>query len=645
MKGFSLLKVIAVLLTVILVASVTASCGGKKPGQEVTKAVPIADPVMTTAGLVSGALLISEAGKEVRIYKGIPYAAPPVGGLRWKPPQPVTPWTGVRECTQWGDRCAQSGSFGEGSASEDCLKLNVITPAKTTADRLPVMVFFHGGGLTIGSGNGPLYNHYALPQHGVVLVTVNHRLGPLGFLYHPALAAESQHNSSGNYGVLDLIAALQWVRDNIATFGGDPGNVTIFGESGGGGKVLSCMGSPLAKGLFHRAIIQSGSAYAAPTGSATREQAQKMGENLVAKLGISGTPTEIAAALRAKSWQELIQAAQASDSGYNTMLTADGWVLPDTIYNIFQQGRQNDVPLIVGAQEGEITEISTSVPRIARLMDTTASSKVYTYVFTHMPSRWKAEGAVAFHGLELPYVFGNLQALPTLAFLGATGGVKQPDPGTDETDRVVAENMIRMWVQFAKTGDPSVPGLIDWTPYDPVAEPYLDIGRELKVKTGLAKAGVTPPAASKPAGEATYTNAEFGFSLRYPDNWTPKTGDLGPAVIWRVGYGTYCVPSVRVIIRDRSEGADLKEVFTRHLVADGNKTIDAFTASRVTINGTEVAQAEVAYTGASGKYDSLVIGLVRNGKWVIIEVYTVPAYFPFSTPTQKTDIIGTVQFK
>ncbi len=371
-----------------------------------------------------------------------------------------------------------------------------------------------------------------------------------------------------------------------------------------------------------------------------------MGKNLAAKLGANGTPAEVLATLRAKSWQEIVDAASASDSGYNTMLTADGWVLPDTVYNVFQQGKQNDVPLIVGAQEGEITEVSTSIPRIATLMTTTASSKVYTYVFSHVPSRWKEEGVVAFHGLELPYVFGLLEAIPTLAFLGRTSGVKQPDPGSGDNDKLIAENMMRMWVQFARTGNPSVPGLVDWPPYQPTTEQYLDIGYELKVKTGLSKAGVTPsPAAARPAGEATYTNSEFGFSLKYPDNWTPKTGDLGPNVIWRVGAGSYCVPTVRVIVRDQSEGADLKEVFTRHLTADGNKTIDTFSASKITINGTQLDQAEVSYTGAAGKYDSLVIGLVKKGKWVVIEVFTVPAYFPFTTPTQKADIISTIRFQ
>lgn len=644
MKNFPWLRLTALLTLAVLATSLTASCGEKEPAGP-KGAVPIADPIKITTGLISGTLAVSEPGKEVRIYKGIPYAAPPVGDLRWKPPQPVAPWEGVRECTQWGNRCAQLGTFGEGNPSEDCLYLNVITPAKTTADKLPVMVFFHGGGLTIGSGNGPLYNHHALPQHGVVLVTVNHRLGAIGFLAHPALSAESEHNASGNYGILDLVAALQWVHDNIAAFGGDPDNVTIFGESGGGGKVLACMSSPLTRGLFHRAIIESGSAYAAPTGSATREQAEKMGANLVAKLGISGTPAEILTTLRSKSWQEIAQVSGATDSGYSTMLTADGWVLPDTVYNIFQQGKQHDVPLIVGAQEGEITELSASIPRVAGLMSTTASSKVYAYMFSHVPSRWKEDGVIAFHGLELPYVFGLLEATSTLAFLGRGSGIKQPDPGLDEKDKVVAENMMKVWVQFARTGNPSIPGVIDWTPYDPTTEPYLDIGYELKVKTGLSKAGVRPAVSQQPAGTATYTNKEFGFSLQYPDNWTEKTEDLGPSVIWRVGAGTYYVPSVRVIVRDQSEGSDLKEVFTRHLIADGNKTIDTFTASKVTVNGTELTRAEVTYTGAAGKYDSLLAGLVKNGKWVIIEVYTVPSYFPFSTPTQKADIIGTVKFK
>lgn len=221
-------------------------------------AVLLLDPVKTDAGYVCG-LVRGDLGSEVREYRGIPYAAPPVGDLRWKPPQPVTPWEGIRNCTIWGSQAPQDPLYPQlffGEANEDnCLNLNVLTPAKKTTDRLPVMVWFHGGGLRILTANSPTYCSTGLPLHGVVLVTVNQRLGALGYLAHPLLREESEHNASGNYGTLDQIAALQWVQRNIAAFGGDPNCVTIFGESGGGTKVTSLICSPLAKGLFHKAII------------------------------------------------------------------------------------------------------------------------------------------------------------------------------------------------------------------------------------------------------------------------------------------------------------------------------------------------------------------------------------------------------
>ena len=217
----------------------------------------LSEVVKTQAGKVSG-MVVEEAGEKVYLFKGVPYAAPPLGELRWKAPQPVKAWDGIREAKQWANQCAQraGSSMGEaGTISEDCLYLNVVTAAKNTEAKLPVMVFYHGGGLTSGTGNSLTYNNTALPRKGVVVVTVNSRLGPMGYMAHPALTKESGRNASGNYGTLDLVASLNWVKQNIAQFGGDPGNVLIFGESGGGAKTLSLMASPLAKGLFHRAIF------------------------------------------------------------------------------------------------------------------------------------------------------------------------------------------------------------------------------------------------------------------------------------------------------------------------------------------------------------------------------------------------------
>ena len=629
-------KILCLFVSCLIVLALAAlSCAGTEPSL-------IPDPISTDTGLVSGEDL-GDPGEQVRIYRGIPYAAPPVGELRWKPPQPVEPWDGVLECTEWADRAPQPESEGLGGISEDCLYLNVITAAETTDDNLPVMVFFHGGGLSIMSGNSPTYCNKALPLQGVVIVTVNSRLGPIGYMAHPALTAESEHNASGNYGTLDLIAALEWVQNNIAAFGGDPDRVTIFGESGGGGKVLSCMSSPLASGLFHRAIIESGSAYAAPTGSATLEDAESMGEAVAEELGVSDE-SDVLAALRAISWEEIIEAA--GNAGYSATLTADGWVLPDTVYNVFEQGLQNDVPLIVGANEGEGSELTTSVPRVASLMST-VSSNAYVYVFSHVPTGWREEGCVAFHGLELPYVFGDIPDglySPTVIYLSTLGGAKSTEPGPDDMDEVVTENTMQLWVQFATTGDPSAAGLVNWPAYEEDTDQYLDIGYTLEVKTGIAEAAVTPPE-PEPGEPVTYTNTDYGFSLEYPGDWNEKTEDLGPSVFWRVGSSAYLVPSVRVIIRDEAEGTTLEEVFTAHLTEDGDKTIATFTASEVNINGTDFTQAEVTYSSDAYGYESMIIGLVKDGKWIIIEVYTVPAYFPFADEGQPAEILGTVTFK
>jgi hypothetical protein len=214
-----------------------------------------------------------------------------------------------------------------------------------------------------------------------------------------------------------------------------------------------------------------------------------------------------------------------------------------------------------------------------------------------------------------------------------------------DVDVKVSKAWVDMVIQFAKIGDPSVEGLVTWPAYEAATDQYLEIGEPLQVKTGLYPLRGSPTPTPTPTTLATYTNTDYGFSLEYPSNWAPKTGDLGSGVVWRVGQGTYFVPSVRVIIRDQAEGATLQAVFTAHLTADGGKTIDTFTASDVTINGTEFTQAEVAHTGPLGKYESLIIGLVKSGKWIIIEVYTVLAYFPFATPGQKAEIIGTVKFQ
>jgi para-nitrobenzyl esterase len=462
----------------------------------------ITEVVATKAGKISGAA-VQEDGAVVRIFKGVPYAAPPVGELRWRPPQPVAPWEGVREATEWADRAPQGSlsSMGEaGGISEDCLYLNVVTAAKTSADRLPVMVFFHGGGLTSGTGNSALYNNTALPRKGTVVVTVNSRLGPIGYMAHPALTAESKNKASGNYGTLDLIASLRWVQQNIAAFGGDPNNVLIFGESGGGTKTISLLSSPLAKGLFHKAIVESGSASVSPERTTTLEEAEAAGKRIAAKLGVEGEK-DVLAALRARPWEEIIRVAAAPEADFRANLTVDGWVLPQSVHDTFNAGKQHDVPLIVGANEGEQRELEESVPRLAGLMSKTASSKTYVYNFSHVPTGWRSKSCVAFHGVELPYVFGYVPeglSVPTVLFLANRSGCKSTEPGADEKDELVAEHTTSMWAQFAKTGDPSVPDLVTWPAYTEAEDRYLDIGYELAVKENIKSAYVAQPGSPAP---------------------------------------------------------------------------------------------------------------------------------------------------
>jgi len=461
---------------------------------------PFSDVVQTQWGAVRGESH-SENGLSARIFRGIPYAAAPVGDLRWKAPQPATPWEGIRDAIEWPNRCPQGeSSMGAGGPiAEDCLHLNVVSAAKTAEDNLPVMVFFHGGGLTSGTGNSTTYTHPMLPNKGVVLVTVNSRLGPIGYLAHSALSAESETSGSGNYGTLDLKASLEWVQDNIKAFGGNPNNVTIFGESGGGTKTISQMATPLARGLFHRAIVESGSALVSAQRVTLLADAEAIGEKVVAKLGLSDSE-DVLAALRATSWQDIIAAASSEEVGFRANVVVDGQIIPEPISDIFAKGLQAKVPLIVGANEGE-RSLQTSVPLMANLHSKTGSPNTYVYNFTQLPKGWREEeGCVAFHGLELTYVFG---AVPlgltsrTTQFLAAGGGCSTAIPEHDDQDLKIAEQSATIWAQFARTGNPSVEGLIEWPAYTEENNNYLDIGAPIEAKTGIQDSYVAPP----PRGE------------------------------------------------------------------------------------------------------------------------------------------------
>src|SRR5262249_14218117 len=320
-----------------------------------------ADVVRVEGGQISGS-----AADGVRAFKGIPYAAPPVGTLRWKAPQPVVPWSGVRQCDAFGPECPQA-PYPSASMyytppqkqSEDCLYLNIWTAAQPR-QKLPVMVWIHGGALTRGSGAHAVYDGAALARKGVVLVTINYRLGPSGYLAHPELSAESPNHSSGNYGVLDQIAALKWVQKNIAAFGGNPARVTIFGESAGSWSVNTLVATPLAKGLFQAAIGESGASF--QPGMHLKDDrnglpsAEKVGAAFAKAAG-----TNSLAPLRAVPAEKIVDLFNNDTEGkkFRTQPNVDGWVFPDEIRAIFAGGKQNDVPVIVGSNANEMTTLTT----------------------------------------------------------------------------------------------------------------------------------------------------------------------------------------------------------------------------------------------------------------------------------------------
>ncbi len=450
------------------------------------------DPIKTNSGLVSG-MTVGGKGREIRVYRGIPYAAPPVGNLRWKMPQPVTPWKGVRKSTKYSLTATQYYKADkrrvvadESQMSEDCLYLNVNTPARTARDKLPVMVWLHPGGLDTSTGNTETYNYPALPQHGVVLVTVNHRLGAFGLFTHPELTAESPHNASGNYGMMDLVAALQWVKQNIAEFGGDPNNVTIFGQGGGAQKAIWLLASPMAKGLFHRAIVESGATLNFNNNNVrvdTQAEAYVVSQKFIAKIG-----TNNLAELRAKTWQQIVDAMPPPPAGAETIPAADhrmhptidAWSMTDNPINIIDEDIGNDVPMLVGGDEAE-TGVFEGYAEDWLPAFANAKSNVYVYRFMHVPANWKSAGMKAPHGFEVRYHFGDL-----------TGTWQAPpgfsaDPGLNKDDEIVTENTMRMWVSFARTGNPSVEGVIKWPAFKaiPSQDKYVTIDVKSEVQSGF----------------------------------------------------------------------------------------------------------------------------------------------------------------
>jgi para-nitrobenzyl esterase len=463
----------------------------------------VADEVRTKQGVVAG---VAEAG--VRVFLAIPYAAPPVGDLRWREPQPALPWKGVRKATEFGPRCVQGPIFDDmvfrDQPSEDCLYVNVWT-ATAAADRLPVMVWIHGGGFQAGSASEPRQDGARLARKGVVVVSLNYRLGVFGFLSHPELTKESGRGASGNYGLLDQVAALRWVRDNVAAFGGDPGNVTIFGESAGSLAVSALVASPVARGLFHRAIGESG----AYLGRGALEPASLAASEATGAKWAASVGADSLAALRKKTADEILQSALKVQLWFSP--SVDGLVLPRDPNVIYAAGEQAHVPLLAGWNADEVRAgvvlakdrptaksfVAQTQKRFGPAADAilavypaatdaealesaaalagdmflgyatwkwvdvhgrTGASPVYRFSFDRkipVAPGTKVDGVPATandvgarHAGEIEYVFGALDTVKGAPWEAA--------------DRQLSDLMMTYWTNFARTGDPNGPGLPQW---------------------------------------------------------------------------------------------------------------------------------------------------------------------------------------
>ena len=496
----------------IVLGSLSACAFASEPPKE---EIPLHEkgPVRLDSGLISGTG--SPVDKDVSVFRGIPYAQPPVGALRWKPPLPVKPWKGVRPATMFGPAAPQTPSTGGGITEdiwqdEDCLYLNVWTPAKSANEKRPVMVWIHGGGFQIGSTSMPSYDGVRLAQKGVVVVSINYRLHYFGQFAHPWLTEESEHKASGNYSLLDQIQALKWVQANIREFGGDPDRVTLFGESAGSRSITLLVASPLARGLFHRGICQSG---AVRDVSTPREIRERQCMQIVEKLGVKSLE-----ALRKVPWEDF---SRAGEMDANPIV--DGWVIPRDPAVLYAEGDLNNVPLIIGINADEASlflvrskidtpekytsyikrvhadradkileayadiaqsDVKEAMNRIstdstmllpalkqARWLEKTGVP-AYFYFFTRIPPTPLGKAAKVHHGAEIPYVMGLLTERWGKA---------------ESVDLDLSTAMMTYWTRFAESGDPNAEGLPRWPVYNSQTDAYLDLGNEIKAGTALQK--------------------------------------------------------------------------------------------------------------------------------------------------------------
>lgn len=488
------MKAIIACIAIVIALSITA-CSTLPPEQ-----------VKVEQGIVQGTL-----SEGLRIFKGIPFAAPPVGELRWKAPQPAQKWEGVKQATDYAPAPFQGGNPPSGK-SEDCLYLNIWTPAKSANEKIPVLVWIYGGGFSFGSTSEPVHNGEHLARKGVVLVSIAYRVGQLGFLAHPELSAEDPNHVSGNYGLLDQIAGLKWIQDNIAAFGGDPNKVTIFGESAGGISVSMLCASPLAKGLFHGAISQSGGSFG-PTrkitypgeNMKTLQQAEQEGIDYAQKVGASSI-----ADLR-KIVADSLPMGMGMGGAWPIV---DGYVIPDDQHKLYQAGKYNDVPVLIGYNSDEGASFSRernpeefiagvkarygqfadallkaypvgekNVPKTARdlardaafgwqtwswarLQSQTGKSGVYYYYFDQHPDYPEDSPLYGYgspHGQDVAYVFMHLDA---------------NNPQISKTDLEISEAMATYWTNFAKYGHPNGNGVPEWPAFSDASPNVMYFGQK-----------------------------------------------------------------------------------------------------------------------------------------------------------------------
>jgi para-nitrobenzyl esterase len=474
-------------------------------------------------------------GAAVRSYKGIPFAAPPVGDLRWKPPQPVKPWKGVRVAKAFPAMCPQF-QFIPGAQSEDCLGLNVWTPARSASDKLPVMVWIHGGGFVIGASSQSAYDGEPLATEGVVVVSINYRLGIFGFLAHPALSKESPQGVSGNYGLLDMVAALEWVKRNIGVFGGDPNNVTIFGESAGGTAVCLLMVVPQAQGLFHKVIAESAWGMFNPI--------SHLKESWYGRIPLEkfGEAQGDLATLRSKSMADIVKMVGPPDMGGDKAArgedyvpVVDGVVLPDDPARLFSTGKFAHVGLIAGTNADGGTLLSgppvQNLTQLRKYAEKTFGSQtdsllavypaatdadaydaaahasgdyeflhgtrsvlravskgpnqVFQYQFTRVNGVGRRLKWGCFHASEVSYVFGTLPDSVYGTTATFVGDFSVDADTYSDVDSRLSKAMGPAWVRFAKTGDPNGPGLTSWPAFNEDKERYLEFGDSITAKTAL----------------------------------------------------------------------------------------------------------------------------------------------------------------